>query len=88
MMETHETKNKDRAAFASTDGVTFANDGLTKREYFAGLAMQGILANRELQICIFLDLENDKKMFPNINHQNAIAIHAIREADELIKQMK
>lgn len=62
--------------------------GLSKREYFAGLAMQGILANRELHICLFMDLESDKKIFPNINHQNAIAIHAIKEADELLKQLE
>ena len=62
--------------------------GLTKREYFAGLAMQGILANQELQIWLFMDLKNDKKIFPNINHQNTIAIHAIKEADELLKQLE
>lgn len=37
-------ENGKQPAFASTDGKTFANDGLTKREYFAGLAMQGLLA--------------------------------------------
>lgn len=36
---------KPQYAFPLTDGETFANDGLTKREYFAGLAMQGILVN-------------------------------------------
>jgi hypothetical protein len=25
--------------------ITFSRDGLTKREYFAGLAMQGLLSN-------------------------------------------
>ena len=28
-----------------TSGTTFAQEGLTKREYFAGLAMQGLLVN-------------------------------------------
>lgn len=37
-------ENSNKPAFSLTDGQTFANDGLTKREYFAGLAMQGILA--------------------------------------------
>lgn len=37
-------ENGKQPAFASTDGKTFANDGLTKREYFAALAMQGLLA--------------------------------------------
>lgn len=40
-MESLETKNKDRSAFPLTDGSTFAYDGVSKREYFAGLAMQG-----------------------------------------------
>ena len=39
-------ENGKQPAFASTDGKTFANDGLTKREYFAALAMQGILASK------------------------------------------
>lgn len=33
-------KNADKSAFASANG----SQGLTKREYFAGIAMQGILA--------------------------------------------
>lgn len=37
-------KNGKQPAFASTDGKTFANDGLTKREYFAAMAMQGYIA--------------------------------------------
>ena len=27
------------------DNTTFANEGLSKREYFAGLALQGLLCN-------------------------------------------
>ena len=37
-------ENGKQPAFASTDGKTFANDGLTKREYFAAMAMQGCLS--------------------------------------------
>lgn len=45
-METSKVKNQDLPAFASVaisgnDG--YQQDGLTKREYFAGLAMQGLL---------------------------------------------
>ena len=35
-------ENKDKAAFPLGD-----RKGLTKREYFAGLAMQGLLANND-----------------------------------------
>lgn len=41
-------ENGKQGAFACTDGKTFANDGLTKREYFAGLAMQGLMACSEI----------------------------------------
>lgn len=45
--------------------------GLTKREYFAGLAMQGILSNPEFNN---LDIENS-------------AVLAVNQADELLKQL-
>jgi hypothetical protein len=41
-------KNKDLPAFACvamSGDNGYQQDGLTKREYFAGLAMQGLLAN-------------------------------------------
>lgn len=37
-------ENKDKPAFPCTDGRSFCNDGVTKREYFAALAMQGMLS--------------------------------------------
>lgn len=51
-------KNKHKPAFPSTDGKTFASDGLTKREYFAGLAMQGLMSNSTI---IVNDIENIKQ---------------------------
>jgi hypothetical protein len=47
--------------------------GLTKREYFAGLAMHGMLSNNEL--INSLDL-------------NWIAINAIKQADELLNLLE
>lgn len=47
--------------------------GLTKREHFAGLAMQGLLANPK-QIADFTDFE-------------WIAQHAIGYADALLKEL-
>ena len=35
----------NQPAFASTDAKTFANYGLTKREYFASMTLQGLLAD-------------------------------------------
>jgi len=47
-----EKPNKDKQAFASAalSGYKYLQEfGLTKREYFAAAAMQGILANAELR---------------------------------------
>lgn len=49
--------------------------GLTKREYFAGVALQGILSNR-------WSME-----FGNYNEE-AKAEMAIKQADELLKQLE
>lgn len=48
-------ENKDQPAFPTTWDTTHrpetqTDGGLTKREYFAGLAMQGMLANPQLDI--------------------------------------
>lgn len=70
-------KNSDQSAF----GYGFANEtshqesqGLTKREYFAGLAMQGVLASRQ----------------PYKARMTAeqVSIEAIGVADELLKQLE
>lgn len=45
-MDKLETKNKDKGAFACVD-PEYLQEGLTKREYFAAKAMQGILGNQE-----------------------------------------
>lgn len=47
--------------------------GLTKREYFAGLAMQGIMANGGHEF--------------GVTHKQIIAEIAIAHADELLKQL-
>lgn len=38
-------ENGKQGAFACVGEQRYLQEGLTKREYFAGLAMQGILAN-------------------------------------------
>ena len=43
-------KNGDKTAFPTDYGR--ANVGVTKREYFAGLAMQGLLARNETNLCV------------------------------------
>lgn len=63
--------------YTSLDGYTtsnYFNAGLTKREYFAALAMQGILANRTVQ------------SFSNGFHVG-LSEDAVKHADALIAEL-
>jgi hypothetical protein len=44
-MKILENKNADSSAFSCASDIGVMREGLTKREYFAGLAMQGIIAS-------------------------------------------
>jgi hypothetical protein len=66
--------NGEQAAFANAGSDQGPGSmGLTKREYFAAMAMQGILA-----------APKDKFTF----HQDHIASMSVRYADELLKQLE
>lgn len=75
---------RNESAFPNTEPLTKFNEpgeinlvgGLTKREYFAGLAMQGLLANSE-----DASIDGDR-CTPEI-----IARTSVEMADELIKQL-
>jgi hypothetical protein len=82
-------ENKDKPAFGFVDNRSNSNEycngvpyngeihyGLTKREYFAGLAMQGLLATYLGHYVVIL---NDK---------STIARLSIELADELLKQLE
>lgn len=56
-------------------------EGLTKREYFAAMAMQGILANDELRIALLKD-----KIVDGTTVDNFISVYAIKQADALLNQ--
>lgn len=60
--------------------------GLTKREYFAAMAMQGILANRELQIALYADVSAGH--YEGQTPETILAHEAITQADELLKQLE
>jgi hypothetical protein len=59
-------------SFNSTDHSQGHFEGLTKREYFAGLAMQGLLAHSDL----------------GIEEPEKIAEWSIKQSDELLKQLE
>jgi hypothetical protein len=68
-------KNSDMPAFQpSMTGMTEFHYGLTKREYFAVMAMQGSLASRTVPL-------------NHINKELFIEI-SIQFADELLKQLE
>ena len=68
--------NKDKAAFACINNEnTYLQEGLTKREYFAGLAMQGVLASGELWMSLI-----DKGISP--------IKYAMNQADILLKELE
>lgn len=76
-METSKVKNQDLPAFASVaisgnDG--YQQDGLTKREYFAAMAMQGIVSNQEF--------------LKNLNAEPDLVVTGILEiADKLLERL-
>lgn len=57
------------------------NPGLTKREYFAGLAMQGFLSNSNEEV------QNCKEGNNSMPVPSEIARLSIEIADELLKQL-
>ena len=64
----------------NSEQQAFANEyhcGLSKREYFAGLAMQGLLANTTQ---FSLNITNDSIVWATIA--------SIKIADELLKQLE
>lgn len=56
--------------------------GLTKREYFAALALQGILASRELQECLYRDAA-----LSNVSGSQVLVNEAVEQADALITEL-
>lgn len=77
------TENKNMPAFAcvgyGTEGNGYSQEGLTKREYFAGLAMQGLLANP-------FYAEHLKSNIYKPAH-GSIGEFAVEMADELLKEL-
>ncbi len=71
-----DMKNSDKSAFVIQETNAYSpQSGLSKREYFAGLAMQGAMKEFELSESHELDIAE------------RIARRAIRCADELLKQL-
>lgn len=77
-------ENKYKGAFATSTPNTDVYDmhiqeGITKREYFAGLAMQGLTSNSDWAKTSGDDWDDYKKR---------LASGAVEIADELLKQLE
>ena len=76
------TENKNQPAFASiaiSDKDGYQQDGLTKREYFAAAAMQGILANPDFRT-MFIGANN-------LNVSELAAEFSVSCADALLAKL-
>lgn len=78
-------KNGDQMAFplieTNGNGETSVATGLTKREYFAGLAMQGLIANSALL------KEGSKGYTDDVELMRSYAEDAVVLADQLLRQL-
>lgn len=71
-------ENADQRAFPVTNGGV-VHPGLTKREFIAALAMQGLLAN---SVVVLPTGINDDKSFEQFSKAS------VKYADELLKQLE
>jgi hypothetical protein len=81
-MGTSKVKNQDLPAFASvaiSGDNGYQQDGLTKREYFAGKALQGLLS-------IYDDNERNPTV-PNEDNVKYMAKLAVKAADILLLEL-
>lgn len=72
------TKGHD-SAFAWISGVGNIHPGLTKREYFAAMAMQGVLSNQILTTTYAAVSRGEESPFGEV-----VAVAALEYADALI----
>lgn len=80
-MNTANVENKDLPAFSCVGydalGGGYQQDGLTKREYFAAMAMQALLSNPNIKRPEQnANLKNDLKVFASIAVEYADAVLA------------
>lgn len=80
-------KNAEQSLFPMNESVLKdMKGGLNKREYFAGLAMQGILANEDLRMKIIQDAK--KPGWTARDLDMSIAMEAVLQADALLTALE
>lgn len=88
-------KNSNQPAYPTihqnSDGTIQynVNQGMTKREYFAAMAMQGILAGIPQRKQDMLPLlEYYSSQYPDKTMNECVSMEAVALADELLKQLE
>ena len=78
-----------KAAFYHPDGgIDRPQEGLSKREYFAAMAMQGaISAQAGTREMVEMQLEYYLKEYPDLTVRESLARESVKMADELIKAL-
>lgn len=84
-------ENKNQPAYPITgscdddrpDIIVPLNNGLTKRELIAAMAMAAILGNEDLRRALLKDRQHD-----NTNADDCVSVYAKKQADELLKQLE
>lgn len=72
----------DETEYSNGDGIIFF-PGLTKREYFAAMALQGLLANPK-----YLEQLSALRVSAEADMNQLCAREAVDMADELLKQLE
>lgn len=75
------TQNSTTPIFPCNSQLDYG--GLTKREWLAGLAMQGLLSNYEARVKIC----NTDPRYNDENFAEVVAINSVEFADALLKQL-
>lgn len=68
-------------AYRDEDSILKAGTGLTKREYFAALSLQGILANSGIHKMAMKNFDSEKSVL------DSHCMMAVDHADALIKEL-
>jgi hypothetical protein len=75
--------NKDKSAFPINRAHLGIELGLSKREYIAAMAMQGLLANYQSQV----DMLNQPS-YNGTNFDHVLAENSVAFADALLKELE
>ena len=82
------SKKEDEPAFPShAQGIFLPHFGLTKREYFAGLAMQAILGGITSDVTTALAMGATAKE-KNLTIEQAICRGSVQTADDLLAELE